>query len=160
VCQEYDCTYEQSQCPSDESGGDDMDSFSHCCGAVSLPPPWPADRNPKPADSKPRPAETKPRECDVVSSLSVPPRAAGRFYGTRSSTKSVTAFETLGDENASSEEDISEEEDDYSLVQQTSVLEFLNARDLDELCDIPFCTITKAKILTGLRPFKDWTALV
>ena len=39
------------------------------------------------------------------------------------------------------------EEDGYSVKQKKSILKFMNDSSLDELCDIPRCSLTKAKLI-------------
>ena len=146
-----------------------------------------ADTRPEtsPADAKPRPAAdtrvdggshdlpisvpmgnggSRPVEVSKNSTQDI---SAGRFYGTRAVLRKSTrggealpVFEKLGEERLSSDDEDVSEEELYSLTQRTSVLEFLNGRGQEELCDIPGVTMTKADFLIQLRPFKDWEALV
>ena len=39
------------------------------------------------------------------------------------------------------------EEDGYSVKQKKSILKFMNDSSLDELCDIPRCSVTKVKLI-------------
>ena len=50
--------------------------------------------------------------------------------------------------------------EDYSEEHKEKVLDFINGSSPEELGDIPGCTQGKARLLTGLRPFKDWEELV
>ncbi|XP_064405406.1 SWI/SNF-related matrix-associated actin-dependent regulator of chromatin subfamily A containing DEAD/H box 1-like isoform X3 [Halichondria panicea] len=52
------------------------------------------------------------------------------------------------------------EEDGYSVKQKKSILKFMNDSSLDELCDIPRCSVTKAKLIDKHRPFETWKHLV
>ena len=52
------------------------------------------------------------------------------------------------------------EEDGYSVKQKKSILKFMNDSSLDELCDIPRCSLTKAKLIDKHRPFETWKHLV
>lgn len=54
----------------------------------------------------------------------------------------------------------SEMEDCYTPEQKRSVLSFLNDSGLEELCDIPGCSVNKSKMIIQLRPFLDWSSLV
>ena len=60
-----------------------------------------------------------------------------------------------------SESDVnSESDDDYSDGQKVAILEFLNESSLEQLCDVPGCSLTKAKLLNNLRPFQSWDQMV
>lgn len=54
----------------------------------------------------------------------------------------------------------SDSEDDYSDKQKEAILEFLNDSSQDELCDVPGCSLTKAKLLVKHRPFDKWEDVV
>lgn len=94
-------------------------------------------------------------------------KSAEKFYGAKGTRANrahgnrQTVFEELREESMFSGEDSSDtDEEDYSLREKKSVLDFLNGCGQEELCDIPGCTITKAKMLTPLLPFKNWETLV
>lgn len=50
--------------------------------------------------------------------------------------------------------------EDYSDKQKKVVLSFLNESSLDELCNIPGCSLGKAKLLSNVKPFEGWDELV
>lgn len=68
-----------------------------------------------------------------------------------------------GDDDTQTEDDedsLSESEDDYSDKQKEVIMEFLNNSSQEELCDIPGCSMTKAKLLAQHLPVDKWEDLV
>ena len=58
------------------------------------------------------------------------------------------------------EDSLSESEDDYSDKQKEVIMEFLNNSSQEELCDIPGCSMSKAKLLAQHLPIDKWEDLV
>ena len=48
----------------------------------------------------------------------------------------------------------------YSDKQKRSILEFLNSCTEEEACDMPGCSVTKARRIVSLQPFDCWEELV
>ena len=67
-----------------------------------------------------------------------------------------------GDDTPTEDDDdsLSESEDDYSDKQKEVIMEFLNNSSQEELCDIPGCSVTKAKLLAQHLPVDKWEDLV
>ena len=60
------------------------------------------------------------------------------------------------------EEDCSglDSDEGYSDKQKQSILEFLNSCTEEEACDMPGCSVTKARRIVSLQPFDCWEDLV
>ena len=107
-------------------------------------------------------------ECCVNSPGTEPPESKSssilRIHGKpRPVTRPVTwqSHEKELDKHEELEmSDSSSESDDYTITQKRLILEFLNGCSQEEMCNIPGCSLTKAKQLTDLRPFNNWTQLV
>ena len=56
--------------------------------------------------------------------------------------------------------DLDSDEEDYSDGQKAAILDFINTSSLDELCGVPGCSLTKARMVDKLRPFETWDHLV
>lgn len=116
------------------------------------------------AESGPGPGPVDSKELDVIGST-LSTKSAGRFYRRAGPATSKTNEEQL-EELDKLEGGLLESDDggsdleDYTPRQRQSVLEFLNERSLEEMCDIPGCSLVRGKLLTELRPFEDWSALV
>ena len=54
----------------------------------------------------------------------------------------------------------SDSENEFSDKQKEAILKFLNDSSEDELCDIPGCSLIKAKLLTQHLPLSKWEDLV
>ena len=89
-----------------------------------------------------------------------------QFYG-RSSSKATKSF----GKPISEEKDLeamenemesfsSSEDEDYTAKEKDKILEFLNGCEQEEMCDIPNCSLARARTLVSLRPFEDWSVLV
>ena len=150
------CQDVPKQLPED-AGGNESSGSSCCIVIADSPAPVVADVAFPPADSaatrfygmpKPRPSHPS-----AHSHASIP--------AVRRSSRGDRAqvLEKLGDDME--DENCSDSgEEDYTLREQTAVLEFMNGCGEEDLCDIPGCSLTKAKALEELRPFKDWSMLV
>ena len=51
-------------------------------------------------------------------------------------------------------------EDDYSPRQKEAILNLLNSCTEEEVCGVPGCSITKARLIVSYRPFESWDNLV
>ncbi len=72
---------------------------------------------------------------------------------TASTADVVELTDSYRDEYSGSES----EDDGYSIKHKKSIL---NDSSLDELCDIPRCSVTKATLIDENRPFETWKHLV
>ena len=77
-------------------------------------------------------------------------------------SESVQVETGSGDDTTTEDDDesLSESEDDYSDKQKEVIMEFLNSSSQEELCDIPGCSMTKAKLLAQHLPVDKWEDLV
>ena len=55
---------------------------------------------------------------------------------------------------------LTDSEDDFSDKQKEAILKFLNGSSEGELCEIPGCSLTKAKLLVQHLPLDKWEHLV
>ena len=55
---------------------------------------------------------------------------------------------------------LTDSENEFSDKQKEAILKFLNNSSEDELCDIPGCSLTKAKLLIPHLPLSKWEDLV
>lgn len=81
--------------------------------------------------------------------------------GGREST-SVEDLEEL-ERNCQEEEGSAAEYDSdegYSERQKKTILELLNSCTEEEACNVPGCSISKAKLIMKRRPFESWEHLV
>lgn len=69
--------------------------------------------------------------------------------------QSVNDSQTEDDDNS-----IDDSQDDYSEKQKKDILGYFNGSSRDELCDIPGCSLTKAKLLVKHLPAVKWEDLV
>ena len=91
---------------------------------------------------------------------SPPAESALSGYKLRRHKEKLQDLEDVEEELESSSDSSGSDSEEYTDSKKQSVLEFLNKRDQEELCDIPGCSLSKAKLLTQLRPFQDWSQLV
>lgn len=64
-------------------------------------------------------------------------------------------------EDACSENsDCYDSDEGYSYRQRKAILEFLNKSTLEEICIMPSCSATKAKLLVKHQPYDNWDVLV
>ncbi len=86
--------------------------------------------------------------------------SASTGYGLRPCKREPRDLEELERDMESGSEGSDSDAEDSTGDQREAVLEFLNGRDPEELCNIPGCSPSRAKLLTQLRPFRDWSHLV
>lgn len=77
-------------------------------------------------------------------------------------SQSVLSGVGSGDDTLTEEDDdcLTDDEEDYSDQKKKAIMVFLNGSSQEELCDIPGCSKTKAKLLVKHLPFDKWEDLV
>ena len=102
------------------------------------------------------------KECITQSSTtsSTVAHPQGRTSGPTTGGESPTLTLEELEDACSDDSRCYDSDDGYSYKQRKAILEFLDQSTLEEMCNMPNCSITKAKLLEKHRPFASWDALV
>ena len=138
-------------CISDSDSGD---CASPLPGNTYSPPHSPSPHPSSPHPPSPRPLSPSPHLHPPPPHSPQPSPHPQRGHGNTDSDP------TLVEVDCEEYSDLDSEEEDYSDSQKTAILDFLNTSSLDELCDMPGCSLTKARMVDKLRPFDTWDHLV